>query len=147
MINFTGCLGSKKTEALEDISKHFSSTKNHITFYVNASSYSEANKFSKNANAISLNNGNFSNASQADVGIYMLTLKTIVLANNLKNAGFDVLLAIDNFKFILNAEWHLLQLLQGGNKVENKKFGDSINYNSLKIAPLSILNEIYSNCT
>lgn len=76
----------------------------------------------------------------------MQAVKTINLANNLKRAGRNVLLGIDNFKDILQAEWHMLQLLQGSNLDIKKKAGDTINYNSLKLSPISILNEVYSGC-
>lgn len=41
----------------------------------------------------------------------MLAIKTIYLAKLLSKDGWNVLLGIDNFKNLLQAEWHMLQLL------------------------------------
>lgn len=79
-----------------------------------------------------------------DVGVYMLTLKAIHVANQLQSRGFDVLLILDNLNDIMLREWSLLQSIKF-----NSKSNDSsalFQYNSLKIPPISILNEIYSNC-
>lgn len=41
----------------------------------------------------------------------MLTAKVIHLAETLKSLGRDVLLTIDGVKHILQAEWHMMQIL------------------------------------
>lgn len=41
----------------------------------------------------------------------MLALKTINLAKKLSLLGKEVILGLDNFKSVLHAEWHMLQLL------------------------------------
>jgi hypothetical protein len=41
----------------------------------------------------------------------MLALKTINLAKKLSLLGKEVVLGFDNFKSVLHAEWHMLQLL------------------------------------
>ena len=77
----------------------------------------------------------------------MLALKAIHLCNKLKNSGYDVLFATDNFKNILMGEWNMLQVLQGNiNNSKVKSHSGTINYNAMKISPISILNEIYSSC-
>ncbi len=79
-----------------------------------------------------------------DVGVYMLALKAIHLSKELKNRNFNVLLILDNFNDIMLREWNLLQSIKF-----NAKMADSsklFQYNSLKVPPISILNEIYSNC-
>lgn len=56
----------------------------------------------------------------------------------------NVLLIIDNLSDIMLREWNLLQSIKF-----NSKSADSsklFQYNTLKISPISILNEIYSNC-
>lgn len=53
------------------------------------------------------------------------------------------MLGVDNFKSLLQAEWHMLQLLTNTSK---RTTGEFINYTAPKIAPISILNEIYANC-
>jgi hypothetical protein len=54
-----------------------------------------------------------------------------------------VLLAVDNFKSVLQAEWHMLQLL---NNTNLRKSGEFISYNAPKIAPISLINEVYAAC-
>lgn len=73
----------------------------------------------------------------------MLAVKVIHLGKQLSKEGWDVLLGIDNFKSLLQAEWHMLQLLTNTNKRNPAEF---INYTAPKIAPISILNEIYASC-
>lgn len=73
----------------------------------------------------------------------MLALKTIHLAKLLSKQGLNVLVGLDNFKNILQAEWHMLQLL---NNINTKKSGDFISYTAPKISPVSIINELYANC-
>jgi hypothetical protein len=76
----------------------------------------------------------------------MLALKSIELARRLSQKGRDVFIALDNFQSLLHAEWSMLQLLKG--PVEAKqKMGQTVDYNALKIPPVSILNELYSNCS
>ena len=43
----------------------------------------------------------------------MLAVKTMQLAKLLSKEGWNVLLAFDNFKNYLQAEWHMLQLQSG----------------------------------
>jgi len=52
------------------------------------------------------------NQNPTDIGVYMLTLKTISLCNKLKEQGLDVLLVVDNFKEILTREWNYLQTIR-----------------------------------
>jgi len=74
----------------------------------------------------------------------MLTLKAINLAIELKNKGVNVLLILDNLTNIMVREWNLLQAIKFNSKaVDSSKL---FQYNSLKIPPISILNEVYSNC-
>lgn len=71
----------------------------------------------------------------------MLALKTIHLAGMLKDRGYDVVLAIDNFKNVLNAEWSMLQNLQAAH-IGNARYrlGGRSQDSSVKISPISILN-------
>jgi hypothetical protein len=73
----------------------------------------------------------------------MLALKTIHLARNLSREGWNVLLGLDNFKSVLQAEWHMLQLL---NNAQKRRSGEFISYSAPKIAPISLINEVYANC-
>lgn len=73
----------------------------------------------------------------------MLALKTIHLAQTLSKKNVNVVLGFDNFKNVLQAQWHLLQLLSS---LRTRKSTDFINYNAPKILPVSLLNEIYSSC-
>lgn len=75
--------------------------------------------------------------------MYMLAVKVIHLAKQLSKEGWNVLLGVDNFKSLLQAEWHMLQLLTNTNR---RNSGEFINYTAPKIAPISILNEIYASC-
>lgn len=54
-----------------------------------------------------------------------------------------MLLALDNFKNVLQAEWHMLQLL---NNTNNKRPGEFISYSAPKISPISLINEVYASC-
>ena len=54
-----------------------------------------------------------------------------------------MLLGLDNFKNVLQAEWHMLQLL---NNTKLRKSGEFISYNAPKIAPISLINEVYDAC-
>jgi hypothetical protein len=56
----------------------------------------------------------------------------------------DVLLIIDNLNDIMLREWNLLQSIKFNSKVNDSS--KLFQYNSLKIAPISIFNEIYSSC-
>jgi hypothetical protein len=50
----------------------------------------------------------------------MLAVKAIHLSKMLSKEGWNVLLALDNFKSLLQAEWHMLQLLSN---INHKKSG------------------------
>lgn len=79
-----------------------------------------------------------------DAGVYMLTLKAINLSKELKRKGVDVLLIVDNLSDIMMREWSLLQSIKFNAKsVDSSKL---FQYNTLKISPVSLLNEIYSEC-
>ncbi len=79
-----------------------------------------------------------------DTGVYMLTLKAINLSIELKKKGKDVLLIVDRLSDIMMREWNLLQSIKFNAKsVESSKL---FQYNTLKISPISILNEVYSSC-
>jgi hypothetical protein len=45
----------------------------------------------------------------------MLAVKTIHLAKILSKQDWNVLIGLDNFKNVLQAEWHMLQLLNNTN--------------------------------
>lgn len=74
----------------------------------------------------------------------MLTLKAINLSVELKKNGFDVLLVVDNFNDIMLREWAMLHTIKFNSKVNDSS--RLFQYNALKIAPVSILNEIYAAC-
>ncbi len=79
-----------------------------------------------------------------DAGVYMLTLKAINLSIELKKKGKDVLLIVDRLSDIMMREWNLLQSIKFNAKsVDSSKL---FQYNTLKISPISIMNEVYSSC-
>jgi hypothetical protein len=84
------------------------------------------------------------NTQATDVGVYFLTLKAVNTCIELKKQGRNVLLVIDNLKDIMMREWSLLQTIKFNSKTADSS--KSFQYNTLKISPISILNEIYSNC-
>lgn len=55
-----------------------------------------------------------------------------------------MLLILDNFNDIMLREWNLLQSIKFNTKTTDSS--KLFQYNSLKVPPISILNEIYSNC-
>lgn len=73
----------------------------------------------------------------------MLTLKVVRLAGALARQGLEVGLGVDNFKSVLHAEWHMLQLLSSN---FGERRAELVNNSAPKLAPISILNEIYSSC-
>ena len=74
----------------------------------------------------------------------MLALKAIKLSCELKKKGLNVLLIIDNFSDIMYREWNMLQSIKFDSKVvDSSKIFQS---NTLKIPPVSIMNETYSSC-
>jgi hypothetical protein len=74
----------------------------------------------------------------------MLALKAIKLSCELKKKGLNVLLIIDNFSDIMYREWNMLQSIKFDSKVVDSS--KIFQYNTLKIPPVSIMNEIYSSC-
>lgn len=67
----------------------------------------------------------------------MLALKAIRLANLLRKDGKQVLIGLDNYKQVLQAEWHMLQMLSN---TALRQPGQMINYTAPKLAPISLLN-------
>jgi len=53
-------------------------------------------------------------------------------------------LIVDNLSDIMLREWNLLQSIKFNSKITDSS--KLFQYNTLKISPISILNEIYSNC-
>jgi hypothetical protein len=80
---------------------------------------------------------------QTDVGVFMLAVKAIHLADLLRRSGEDVLLSIDGIRHVLQAEWHMVQLLSN---VVSRVSGE-MSFRAPRLPPISILNQIYSNCT
>ncbi|CAM6006538.1 unnamed protein product [Sphagnum balticum] len=91
-----------------------------------------------------LRNGPAEAKDRTDAGVYALALKSVTLAESLRQAGYHVILGIDDYRGILQAEWHLLQLLQ--NSPDQRRLGEPIRASTPKVAPLSPINELYSKC-
>ena len=109
MVQFSGCLGSRKTTTALNIASDFADRRKHTSIFVNTASSSEAKRAVDSAGCWSMEAG--SHQKQTDVGVYMLTAKVIHLAELLKKSGRDVLLTIDGVRHILQAEWHMMQIM------------------------------------
>ena len=72
----------------------------------------------------------------------MIAVKAVRLAELLKNEGHEVLLGIDGIRHVLQAEWHMVQLLS---KDQNKIPGE-LAFRGPRLPPISVLNQIYSQC-
>jgi len=108
-VQFSGCMGSRKTKNALNIAQDFAAKKNHTSIFINSSNPSESKRAVDTAGCWSIEAG--TQKRQTDVGVYMLTAKVIHLAETLKSSGRDVLLTIDGVKHILQAEWHMMQIL------------------------------------
>ena len=73
----------------------------------------------------------------------MLAAKVTRLAELLSKQGEDVLLTIDGIRHILQAEWHMVQIM---NNTINKARGQ-LSFQAPRLPPISTLNEVYSACS
>jgi hypothetical protein len=143
MLNFTGCLGSRKTTTLSRIISNFSGKERHVSFYFNPTAFQEVERVVRESRGWGVSSGKLNKESQTDVSIYMMGLKVVQLAKLLSKEDWNVLIGLDNFKAVLQSEWHMLQLLSSPNPRRNNDF---LHVASPKISSVSILNEIYANC-
>ena len=109
MVQFAGCLGSRKTTTALNIASDFAARRKHTSVFVNTASPSESKRAVESAGCWSMEAG--AQKKQTDVGVYMLAAKAIKMAELLKSSGQDVLLTIDGVRHILQAEWHMMQIL------------------------------------
>lgn len=100
MVSFLGCRGSKKSENSWSIAKEFVlENENNLPIYVNPF-LNDVKEFSKICpKSISFTVPKAHHPT--DAGVYMLALKAINVATELKNKGRNVLLIIDNFTHIM----------------------------------------------
>ena len=134
MIQFSGCLGSRKTSTAFDIAKIFSQKTDHTSIWINPASVDETKNAVNEAGCWGLTSG--SKKLQTDVGVYMQAVKAINLSKILESRGENVLLVIDGIRNILQAEWHMTQLLSNKNKIGIGEFA----FRSPQLPPISILN-------
>lgn len=100
MISFLGCRGSKKSENSWNVAKEFVlENENNLSIYVNPF-VNEVKEFAKICpNSISFTVPKAQRPT--DAGVYMLALKAINVAIELKNKGRNVLLILDNLTHIM----------------------------------------------
>jgi hypothetical protein len=109
MIQFSGCLGSRKTTTALNIASIFAKNQSHTSIFVNTVSVSESKRAVDETGSWALEAG--SGKNQTDAGVYMLAVKAIYLGEMLMKAGQEVLLTVDGIRHVLQAEWHMVQLL------------------------------------
>jgi hypothetical protein len=131
-VTFSGSLGSGRTTTALQIMECFTNSNvgNPIGMYLNSNLNEHTQTCLKAASqfsTISFGRGQVPGVSS--VGVYMAAVKVIRLASQLKAQGNNVMLVIDNIQEILANEWTVLQTL------------------GLPISAVSILNELYSNCS
>ena len=78
MVQFSGCLGSRKTTHALQIAQHFTSHPKHTSLYINPVSPSEAKRAIIETGSYGLEAG--IPKLQTDAGIYMLAVKAVHLA-------------------------------------------------------------------
>lgn len=82
MVQFSGCLGSRKTTTALQIAELFAAKKKHTSIFLNSASISESKKAVETSGCWSIEAGG--QKQQTDVGVYMLTAKAIRLAELLQ---------------------------------------------------------------
>ncbi len=100
-MQFSGSYGSRKTSTLLNIASIFAKKQSHTSIFLSSASQSQSKKAVDESGCWGFDAG--ASKEQTDIGVYMLAVKAIRLAEMLMKEGEEVLLGIDGIRNILQA--------------------------------------------